>query len=135
MIKNINSDIDFSNINEINLCFNLNHIHLFDIKNKNSYNIEEQLDLIFNDWEEYYNVLAYYIEHDELEKVETELTRLKSYYDSKMYDEIEKTFNQCDIMKSKMKRNTKILNNPLFINSNGNKTNNAYKLIIKIIMR
>lgn len=58
-----------------------------DIKNKNSYNIEEQLDLIFNDWEEYYNVLAYYIEHDELEKVETELTRLKSYYDSKMYDE------------------------------------------------
>lgn len=34
-----------------------------------------------------------------------------------------------------MKRNTKILNNPFFISSNGNKTNNAYKLIIKIIMR
>ena len=36
LIANMSSDIDFSNINEVNLCFNLNHIHLFDIKNKNS---------------------------------------------------------------------------------------------------
>ena len=36
-------------------------------------------------WKEKYNILAYYIEHDELEKVETELTRLSADIDMKEY--------------------------------------------------
>ena len=36
-------------------------------------------------WKDKYNILAYYIEHDELEKVETELTRLNADIEMKEY--------------------------------------------------
>lgn len=36
-------------------------------------------------WEEMHNKMAYYIEHDELEKVETNLIALKSYWESEEY--------------------------------------------------
>lgn len=36
-------------------------------------------------WEERYEKMAYYIEHNELEKVETELTKLKADIDMKEY--------------------------------------------------
>lgn len=39
------------------------------------------------DWESRHNKLAYYIEHDELEKVETNLVALKSFIDSNEYAE------------------------------------------------
>lgn len=46
-------------------------------------------------WEEMHNKLAYYIEHDELEKVETDFTACKSFTQTENYDlainEIEKT--------------------------------------------
>lgn len=48
---------------------------------------EIKIDTIFNNWKQYYKLLAYYIEHDELEKVETELTKLKAYLESQNYDE------------------------------------------------
>lgn len=35
--------------------------------------INEQMEKILKKWEEKYDALAYYIEHDELEKVQTEL--------------------------------------------------------------
>ena len=53
----------------------------------NTQEIRAKIDEIFSKWKQYYNVLAYYIEHDELEKVETELTMLKAYEESKKYDE------------------------------------------------
>lgn len=37
---------------------------------------EKQMESIKQKWEERYEILAFYIEHDELEKVETELTGL-----------------------------------------------------------
>ncbi len=37
---------------------------------------EVQMKKVNDKWEERYNLLAFYIEHDELEKVETEITRL-----------------------------------------------------------
>lgn len=39
--------------------------------------INEQINMINNKWDIRHNRLAYYIEHDELEKVKTELTSLK----------------------------------------------------------
>lgn len=38
---------------------------------------EEQMQRIKQKWEERYKVLAFYIEHDELEKVETEMVKLE----------------------------------------------------------
>lgn len=47
----------------------------------------EKIDNIFKQWNERHDKLAYYIEHDELEKVETNLTSLKSYIESNEYAE------------------------------------------------
>ena len=47
----------------------------------------EKIDNIFKQWNERHDKLAYYIEHDELEKVETNLTSLKSYIETNEYAE------------------------------------------------
>lgn len=39
---------------------------------------EEQMKKIKKNWEERYKILAFYIEHDELEKVETEMVKLEA---------------------------------------------------------
>ena len=39
---------------------------------------EEQMQIVKEKWEDSYKTLAFYIEHDELEKVETELTGLSA---------------------------------------------------------
>ena len=41
-------------------------------------NLKEEVEDINNKWKEKYRKLAYYIEHNELEKIETELTLIKS---------------------------------------------------------
>lgn len=60
------------------------------LKENNEINISE-LDNQMNNLEEYWNKshekLAYFIEHDELEKVDTELTFLRSYTKQNEYTE------------------------------------------------
>lgn len=50
---------------------------------------------IYEKWNNYHDKLAFFIEHDELEKVETDFVAAKSYLKNKQYDladaEIEKT--------------------------------------------
>ncbi len=57
------------------------------ILNEDVKTAQNKISYIKNIWKEKYNVLAYYIEHDELEKVETELTQLSAYLDMKEYNE------------------------------------------------
>ena len=51
--------------------------------------IKEDAELKINDimseWQDKYNLLAYFIEHDELEKVETEITLLKANIEVEQY--------------------------------------------------
>ena len=47
--------------------------------------IEEEIENINTQWENKHEKLAYYIEHDELEKVETNLTGLKGEIEAKEY--------------------------------------------------
>ena len=47
----------------------------------------EKINTIHNNWDERYEKLAYYIEHTELEKVETNLTGVRSYIESEEYNE------------------------------------------------
>ena len=57
----------------------------------NSYEAEkntEKIKEIYNKWEEKQELLAYYIEHDELEKVQTNLVSIKSYTEISKYDEV-----------------------------------------------
>ena len=55
-----------------------------DINNKY---VEEKVNEISKEWDERYKLLTYYLEHDELEKVETALTVMKSYLKSEEYGE------------------------------------------------
>jgi len=47
--------------------------------------LNNSINSIHNKWDEMYKKLAYYIEHDELEKVETELVRLSADIDMEEY--------------------------------------------------
>ena len=62
---------------------------------KSDKNINEQIDRIDNTWYKVHDKLAYYIEHDELEKVETNFTACKSLAKTEEYEqaisELEKT--------------------------------------------
>ena len=44
--------------------------------------IKDKIKQIENNWESRHDKLAYYIEHDELEKVETNLTSLRSFIEA-----------------------------------------------------
>ena len=60
------------------------------IENQKNSNIEElsdKINQIESKWEERHNKLAYFLEHDELEKVETNLTALKSFIETNEYSE------------------------------------------------
>ena len=48
---------------------------------------KQKIDNIHEQWDSRYEKLAYYIEHDELEKVKTELTGLRGYIEKEEYSE------------------------------------------------
>jgi len=62
----------------------LNNLRV-EILEENKENAQKQMQKVKEKWKEKYKVLAYYIEHDELEKVETELVRLASDIDMEDY--------------------------------------------------
>lgn len=49
--------------------------------------VKNSIDKIHDNWDDKYEKLAYYIEHDELEKVKTELTSLRGYIEKEEYSE------------------------------------------------
>lgn len=60
------------------------------IKNENEVDIQlakTKIDDIYEKWNLRHEKLAYYIEHDELEKVKTELIGLKGYIEKEEYTE------------------------------------------------
>lgn len=69
--------------------------------------VEEQMQDVIKNWKEKYKKLAYYIEHDELEKVETELTSLSAHIDVEEYEdgvpELEKSIFILNHIKEKFK--------------------------------
>lgn len=73
--------------------------------------LEENIGEIINVWKEKYEKLAYFIEHDELEKVETELTSLKAHIDIEEYEdgvpELEKSIFILNHIKDKFKLDIK----------------------------
>lgn len=57
------------------------------ILEENKEEATNKMQAIKENWEERYKVLAFYIEHDELEKVEIELTELSAFLSVMEYDE------------------------------------------------
>lgn len=56
-----------------------------EVLEENQEKVKNQMQIVKEKWAEKYKVLAYYIEHDELEKVETELVRLAADIDMGEY--------------------------------------------------
>ena len=50
--------------------------------------IQKEVGEIYKNWKEKHDILAYFIEHDELEKVETGLTEMKSYIETNEYQDV-----------------------------------------------
>lgn len=48
----------------------------------------EKADLIYKDWYDKNNILSFYIEHDELEKINTQLRTIKAEYESNLEEEV-----------------------------------------------
>ena len=57
-------------------------------ENMENENIKREADHVYENWEKRHEKLAYYIEHDELEKVETELIGIKSDLETEDYEEL-----------------------------------------------
>ena len=49
--------------------------------------LEKDIEDTFMQWDKRYEILAYYIEHDELEKIENDLTMVKSSVVAKEYEQ------------------------------------------------
>lgn len=57
------------------------------LKEEQSEEITSKVSNINSEWQKRYGKLAYYIEHDELEKVGTEITKLSAYISEQEYEE------------------------------------------------
>ena len=58
-------------------------------------NITTEINNIENKWNLLQEKLAFYIEHDELEKVETQIFAMKGFEEIKKYDEIVPELDKC----------------------------------------
>ena len=64
-------------------------------KEKSNEFIYEKMEQIENEWQIRHQKLAYYIEHDELEKVETDITLIKSYIEVEESNDCINKIDEC----------------------------------------
>lgn len=64
-------------------------------QNKNEEKINTKIEKIRTRWDEMQESLAFYIEHDELEKVETQIFLLKGDIEAKVYDDTFAEIEKC----------------------------------------
>ena len=74
----------------------------------NENNIKKEIDSLENTWNELQEKLAYYIEHDELEKVETQIYAIKGFYEIDKYDEILPETEKCSFILKHIAEKTKL---------------------------
>lgn len=66
---------------------NLKENIMNDFHNVDREKVLEEVKNIKDEWKNFYYLMAYYIEHDELEKIETSLIGIESYIESEEYGE------------------------------------------------
>ena len=71
-------------------------------------NIISEIQNIENRWSEFHEKLAYYIEHDELEKVETKIYAIKGLAETKKYEEIIPELEECTFILEHIQDKTKL---------------------------
>ena len=78
------------------------------VDEQNNDTITEKLDGIQKQWDTYQEKLAYYIEHDELEKVETQIFSMKGFNEIGKYDEIVPELEKCIFILEHIQDKTKL---------------------------
>lgn len=73
----------------------LNNVREEIIKNNENSQILENIDNLYKYWDSMYNKMAYYIEHDELEKIELYITALKSNVETEEYSQAVEKIDSC----------------------------------------
>ena len=96
------SQIVFDNINS-----NANEINT-ENSNIEKNKIKQEVEKLENTWNELQEKLAYYIEHDELEKVETQIYAIKGFYEIEKYDEILPEAEKCKFILKHIEEKTKL---------------------------
>lgn len=76
------------------------------LEEQNEEDINKQIDDIVNNWNDRHKKLAYYIEHDELEKVKTELVSLKGSIEVNQYEQGIPNLNNCIFILEHIKEKT-----------------------------
>ena len=83
----ITQNYTISSVNEINdMLKDLKEEVLNNQENLQTDKIEKKKEEIIKKWEEVFSKLAYYIEHEELEKFQTNLEAVKSYIEVQDYE-------------------------------------------------
>ena len=78
-------------------------------KSENKYDeIYNQVQEIEDKWSEFQEKLAYYIEHDELEKVESQIFTMRGFSEIKKYDEIIPELEKCIFILEHIQDKTKL---------------------------
>ena len=78
------------------------------INEQNNDVVTQKLEVIQNQWDSYQKKLAYYIEHDELEKVETQIFSMKGFSEIGKYDEIVPELEECIFILEHIQDKTKL---------------------------
>lgn len=93
----------------ITITSQLNELKLeIDDENTNKKNLEQHIKNINDTWEEKFEKMAYYIEHDELEKVSTELIKLGANIETENYNLAIENLENCKFILDHIKDKTAI---------------------------
>ena len=93
-------------------CVSIMHQNLEILKEaslkENKDEVQSKIDEVENNWNEFQEKLAFYIEHDELEKVETQIYAMKGFYEISKYDEIIPELDKCVFILEHIQDKTKL---------------------------
>lgn len=78
------------------------------INDDNKKNISDTIKDIEDNWNVFQEKLAYYIEHDELEKVETQIWAMKGFCEIGKYDEVVPELDKCVFILEHIQDKTKL---------------------------
>lgn len=78
------------------------------INDENKKNISDTIKDIEDNWNGFQEKLAYYIEHDELEKVETQIWAMKGFSEIGKYDEVVPELDKCVFILEHIQDKTKL---------------------------
>lgn len=88
--------------------------NLIEDEPKDQNKLQEKIASIYDNWEKMYQKLAYFIEHDELEKVETQLTSIKGNIEVAELEQSVPELDKCVFILEHIKNKEKLMIQNIF---------------------